>query len=85
MVAAVPLWTWRVCVRPDQDFFFDPYMNSGGQVRAENTRVLPANERVQGRWNGDPYVHGSQCRVAHEAGDCLRACPITLFTFMTAR
>ena len=56
MVAAVPLWTWRVCVRPDQDFFFDPYTNRDYADHVENVGVFPANERVQGRWNGDPYV-----------------------------
>lgn len=56
MVVAVPLWTWRVCVRPDQDFFFDPYANRNLLNGVESVGVFPANERVQGRWNGDPYV-----------------------------
>ena len=38
-----------------QDFFFDPYPNGNYQVFSENAGIFPANERVQGRWNGDPH------------------------------
>ena len=38
-----------------QDFFFDIYANRDLVFRVEGTKVFPANERVQGRWNGDPY------------------------------
>jgi hypothetical protein len=40
----------------DQDFFFDPYANRDYVFDVESVGVFPANERVQGRWNGDPYV-----------------------------
>ncbi len=41
-----------VCV---QDIFTNPLVNREGQFATESTRVLPANERNQDRWNADPY------------------------------
>ena len=39
-----------------QDFFFDPYANRQYVSHVENVGVFPANERVQSKWNADPYV-----------------------------
>ncbi len=38
-----------------QDFFYNPYPNRELDVDTEGTKVFPANERVQGRWNADVY------------------------------
>ncbi len=39
-----------------QDFFFDPYANRDYAYDVESVGVFPANERVQSKWNADPYV-----------------------------
>ena len=46
-----------------QDFFFDPYANRDYVFDVESVGVFPANERVQGRWNGDPYVPPGPCSM----------------------
>ncbi len=37
------------------DLRFDPNYPNLGSTSWENAGVYPANERVQGRWNGDPH------------------------------
>jgi hypothetical protein len=70
----VPVLVWvRVCVCVPlcrgrtavfrQDVIFDPYPNRDYTGNVEGMRVLPANERVQGRWNGDPYVACWSCTL----------------------
>ena len=44
-----------LCCPRVQDFFFDPTLNREGQSSTEATKVFPANERTQFRWNADPY------------------------------
>ena len=47
-----------------QDIFIDPTPNRDFQYNVEALEVVPANERTQGQWNGDPYdlVGGSGYR-----------------------
>lgn len=44
-------------------------MNREGQFNVEATRIFPANERAQGRWNADPYdLDGGSGYSENDAG-----------------
>jgi hypothetical protein len=46
---------WNVQNSHRNDVYFYQYVNREGQYGLDSVRVLPANERIQDRWNGNPH------------------------------
>ncbi len=47
--------SWPVQNSNRQDIFFRPGQNRAFRTHEDSVRVLPANERAQPRWNGNPH------------------------------